>query len=313
MTRELILSPAMKEIWTGLDPPKPDPLDIVKLALGKKKASDLPFSDWEILLAEIIVGNAFGVDRMDYLLRDSLHTGVAYGKFDHFRLIDTMRILSPPAHGDEKKSSLEPYIGVEAGGLQSAEALLLARYFMFSQVYFHPVRRIYDIHLKDFLAEWLSGGCYPNDVERFSAFTDAEITSAMRQAAKDNRVAGHVHAKRIIDRNHFRVLHEGTLSDILASGGAMKTKHIAAAAAKEFGADKIRFDSSLPKDSAIDFPVRERDGSIVSAHSKSQVLKKIPAAAFEYIFVEKEILPEVSEWYQKNKTMLMAKSMEEES
>jgi hypothetical protein len=224
-----------------------------------------------------------------------------------------MRILSPPAHGDENKSSLEPYIGVEASGLQSSEALLLARYFMFSQVYFHPVRRIYDIHLKDFLAEWLSGGCYPNDTEQFFAYTDAEITSAMRQAAKDTQIAGHVHAKRIIDRNHFRVLHEGTLSDMLASGGAMKAKHIAAAAAKEFGADKIRFDSSLPKDSTIDFPVRERDGSIVSAHSKSQVLKKIPAAAFEYIFVEKEILPKVSEWYKNNKTMLMAESIEEES
>jgi hypothetical protein len=29
------------------------------------------------------------VDRMDYLLRDSYHTGVAYGRFDHNRLIDT--------------------------------------------------------------------------------------------------------------------------------------------------------------------------------------------------------------------------------
>ncbi len=44
-------------------------------------------------MSEIIVGDAFGVDRMDYLLRDSHHAGVAYGKFDHFRLIDTLRIL----------------------------------------------------------------------------------------------------------------------------------------------------------------------------------------------------------------------------
>ena len=96
MTRELILSPAMREIWATMDP-SISPDSIVKLALGPKKANDLKFSDWESLLAEIIVGNAFGVDRMDYLLRDSLHTGVAYGRFDHFRLIDTMRILPPPA------------------------------------------------------------------------------------------------------------------------------------------------------------------------------------------------------------------------
>ena len=31
--------------------------------------------------------------RMDYLLRDSHHTGVAYGKLDHYRLVNTLRIL----------------------------------------------------------------------------------------------------------------------------------------------------------------------------------------------------------------------------
>ena len=311
MTRTLILSPSMKEIWSGMQP-KPEAEDIVKLALGPKKASDLEFSDWEILLSEIIVGNAFGVDRMDYLLRDSLHTGVAYGRFDHFRLIDTMRILPPPAHGDEHERSSEPCIGVEAGGLQSAESLLLARYFMFSQVYFHPVRRIYDIHLKDFLSEWLEGGCYPTDTEQFFAFTDAEIISAMRQAAENAQHAGHIHAERIINRNHFRLLYEGMSNDIVASGGTMKARQIATAASNEFGEDKIRLDSYPPKDSPLDFPVLERDKSVVSAHSKSQVLKHIPVAAFDYVFVEKDILPMARKWYEKNKGELLAAKEEEE-
>lgn len=129
MTRELIVSPAMQEIWSNLESPKPDPKEIVKLALGPKKVKDLTFTDWEALLAEIIVGDAFGVDRMDCLLRDSLHN------------------------------------------------------FMFSQVYFHSVRRIYDIHLKDFLSEWTESGCYPTDPERFLTYTDAEIVSAMRKSA----------------------------------------------------------------------------------------------------------------------------------
>ena len=311
MTRELILSPIMKEIWSNMDP-KPEPEDIVKLALGPKKAMDLKFSDWESMLAEIIVGDAFGVDRMDYLLRDSLHTGVAYGKFDHFRLIDTMRILPMPAQGGEGERSSEPHIGVEAGGLQSAEALLLARYFMFSQVYFHPVRRIYDIHLKDFLSEWLENGVYPIDTAQFFEFTDAEITSAMRQAAKDKTQSGQIHAERIINRNHFRLLHEASLSDMTSFGGAAKTMQVAQAASEKFGGDMIRHDAYPPKDSRIDFPVRERDESVVSAHSKSQVLKKIPAAAFEYVFVDKEILPGVTEWYKKNKGNLLSINEKEE-
>lgn len=311
MTRELIFSPAMRGIWSSMRP-KPEPEDIVKLALGPKKAPDLKFSDWEILLAEIIVGDAFGVDRMDYLLRDSLHTGVAYGRFDHFRLIDTMRILPPPAHGADQESSSEPYIGVEAGGLQSAESLLLARYFMFSQVYFHPIRRIYDIHLKDFLSEWLESGHYPTDTEQFFAFTDAEITSAIRQAAKGAQYPGHIHAERIINRNHFRLFYEGMSSGIIASGGAMKAKQIGAAASDKFGADKIRCDAYPPKDSTLDFPVLERDKSVVSAHSRSQVLKQIPVPAFDYVFVDKKVLPAAEKWYEKNKGDLLTEREEAE-
>ena len=310
MTRALILSPDMQKIWSGMRP-RPDAEDIVKLALGKKKAADLDFTDWQSLLAEIIVGDAFGVDRMDYLLRDSLHTGVAYGRFDHFRLIDTMRILPPPAQGDEKEGSSEPYIGVEAGGLQSAESLLLARYFMFSQVYFHPVRRIYDIHLKDFLSDWLEEGHYPIDTEQFLNNSDVEIVSAMRQAVKIAGSPGQFHADRIINRNHFRVLHEGSLNDIAAFGGTMNAGKIAQAASGQFGMDNVRFDSYPPKESTIDFPVRERDDSIVSAQAKSQVLNRTPAAAFDYVFVDKDILPKAKAWFEKNKRDLLAVNEEE--
>ena len=133
LTGELINSEEMKAIWNHLAIPLRQE-DILKLAIGPKKANDLPFSDWEAPLSEIIIGDAFGVDRMDYLLRDSHHTGVAYGKFDHYRLIDTIRILPPPPSGEEGDSN-EPALGVEEGGIHSSEALMLARYFMYKQVY----------------------------------------------------------------------------------------------------------------------------------------------------------------------------------
>ena len=55
----------------------------MKLAVGPAKLPEKTFTDWEAVLSEVVVSDAFGVDRMDYLLRDSLHTGVGYGKFDH--------------------------------------------------------------------------------------------------------------------------------------------------------------------------------------------------------------------------------------
>jgi len=96
---------------------------------------------------------------MGYLLRDSYHAGVAYGKFDHYRLIDTLRIL-PHEQTDEAT------LGIESGGLHSTEALLLARYFMYTQLYFHPVRRIYDFHLLEFLKLWLPGGRFATDLDK---------------------------------------------------------------------------------------------------------------------------------------------------
>ncbi|MCB7130206.1 MAG: HD domain-containing protein, partial [Candidatus Brocadiales bacterium] len=161
LTRELILSEEMNAIWQGMTPPLRSE-EIAKLALGPQKGKGIKFSTWEAILSEIIVGDAFGVDRMDYLLRDSHHLGVPYGKFDHFRLIDTLIILpeSPTEEGGEPG---EPTLGVITGGIHSAESLLLARYFMFSQVYFHSIRRIYDIHLMDFLKLWLPGGKFSTD------------------------------------------------------------------------------------------------------------------------------------------------------
>ena len=196
----------MTAIWQKMTPPLRTE-DIVKLAVGPKKAKDVKFSDWEAILSEIIVGDAFGVDRMDYLLRDSHHIGVTYGRFDQYRLIDTLRIL--PA-GEATK---EPTLGVEEGGLHSAEALLLARYFMYSQVYFHPVRRIYDIHLQNFLSAWLPGGKFPTDLKSHLALTDNEITSAFLIAAHDATKAGHDAAKRLVMREHFRLFYSSHLGD----------------------------------------------------------------------------------------------------
>jgi HD superfamily phosphohydrolase len=71
----------------------------------------LVLSTWETVLAEIITGDAFGADRMDYLLRDAYHAGVSYGAFDYSRLTNTLRILPK-----KYEQSDEPALGLEVGG-----------------------------------------------------------------------------------------------------------------------------------------------------------------------------------------------------
>jgi uncharacterized protein len=193
MTWEIIHSEVLAPVWNSIVP-KPDPDHVGKLALGPRTAEKLrlglTFDSWEAILADIIAGDVFGADRMDYLLRDSLHAGVAYGRFDHNRLIDTLRVMPRPPQekGEEHAAELregEPALGCERGGLESAEALQLARYFMFAQVYYHSTRLVYDQHLKDFLTAWLHQGKFSTDVEAHLRLTDNEILTAIAEAARD--------------------------------------------------------------------------------------------------------------------------------
>ena len=297
---ELINSEKMKEVW-GYQKPPLEPQDIAKLAVGPEKMPEEEFSDWETLLSEIIVGDTFGADRMDYLLRDSYHAGVVYGKFDHHRLIDNLRILREP-EGDHFT------LGVDEGGLHCCEALLLARYFMYSQVYFHPVRRIYDIHLKEFLKEWLKHihkrDFFPvEDMDEFLRITDVEVLQALRKAYEDKNQTGHTHAVRILGRRHFKVLYTRNPDDIKKNPDAVQ--RIYEAACNEFGEENVRVDEYTEEKGTFDFPVRKRDGRIVSSLAESQVLQNLPVATVGYVFVNREHYEKAVKWLREKRETIL--------
>lgn len=301
LTRELIMSQEMRLIWDSVIPPL-NPEHIVKVAIGPRKAKDLRFSDWETILAEIIVGDALGVDRMDYLLRDSYHIGVSYGRFDHYRLIDTMRILISP-------DTDQPALGIEEGGVQSAEALLLARYLMYSQVYFHSIRRIYDIHLRDFLQAWLPNGRFSVDLDEHLRMTDNEINRVIDAVARDRAAAGHDSAKRIVNHAHFKVFYERHPKDVSVNPGAVSL--VFEAAMQEFGAENVRCDQYTQKGGGVDFPVLMKDGKPISSLSRSGVLQAIPVVATGYAYIVPEKQADAEEWLSRNRQRIITPPKEE--
>jgi HD superfamily phosphohydrolase len=309
LSRLLIESEEMRAIWDGMVPPLKAE-HIVKLALGAEKANDLQFSKWEGILSEIIVGDAFGVDRIDYLLRDSHHTGVAYGKFDHYRLIDELRIL--PSYDGSSEASL----GINGGGIYSAEALALARYFMFSQVYYHPIRLIYDRHLMDFLSAWLSEGSlfregvFPTDIEGHLRMTDDEVNAAIRRAASDPNAAGHEAAHCIMRHRHFKVLYERDPQD--ANVNSEPGQAIATAAEREFGKQPIRYSKPKVKSVATDFPVKGRDRRIRPAISVSETLSKLRPTAMEYVFIRPDLEAKAKAWLEKQRGQILSAAGKEE-
>jgi HD superfamily phosphohydrolase len=306
ITFEILRSQEMRRVWDQMTH-RPDADQLAKIALGPRQVEklglELSFSPWEAILAEMVTGDSFGADRIDYLLRDSLHTGVAYGRFDHDRLIRTLRIL--PAATEERdsapeKASREPQLGIERGGVEAAEGLWLARYFMFSQVYFHPTRLIYDQHLKEFLTAWLPGGQFPTDVAGHLHYTDAEITAAMRAAAHDDQAPGHDAARRIIKRDHFRVVYQRLPAD-----GSFEVHALFEAAVAQFGAASIRHGGS-PRQGDAEFPVRNRDGSVVPVVSLSPVLAEPPVSRNEYVFAAPEQRDTVEAWLASNREQIIS-------
>jgi len=300
ITREIIHSDDMVAILGSFRPQIP-PDDVVKLALGPRKVEalrlGLDFTTLDGILAEMIVGDAFGADRMDYLLRDSLHTGAVYGRFDHHRLIDTLRIVpSAPREAGETGGAGDPELGCERGGLYSAEALALARYFMFAQVYFHPTRLAYNEHLKDFLNAWLEHDTFPTGCDGHLSYSDSRVLVAIDEAARDTAHPGHPHARRIVKRDHFKVAYQRRPEDPPGLVAAL-TEQVAG----NFEATLVRHGASPKRGDPPEFPVRERNGASTHSVASSDVFKRLPVSADEYVLVDGGVRAEVETWIQANR------------
>ncbi len=251
-----------------------------------------------MLLYKIIGSDALGADRMDYLLRDSHHAGVAYGRFDHYRLVDSMRVLP------SGQLSNEPTLGIASGGIHSSEALLLARYFMFMQVYYHPVRAAYDLHLEEFLKDWLPDGQFPVETEDLLRHNDNRVLEAIADAGACSRARGHKQACRIIHRKHFKVVYSPTLTDKKASSDPLSA--VAAACVRQYGDENVRVRSYPLSQAQTDFPVVGRDGNVESSHALSDPLRNIPVADVGFVLMNPDHADDARQWILSEKQSILS-------
>ena len=153
LSRDIIFS-ELSGLFNDMTPPVKVE-HVAKLAVGPNKAPDMSFSSWERILAEIIVGDAFGVDRMDYLLRDSLHAGVVYGNFGHHRLIDTLRILPSPGRSRKQRGYVsgcgDRWTSVSRGSTDGTILYVLSSVFPSSQ---NDIRPASDRFSKKMASRW---------------------------------------------------------------------------------------------------------------------------------------------------------------
>lgn len=124
----------------------------------------------DFLFLKSFMDGELDCDKMDYLLRDSHYCGVTYGKYDLNRFVSTLTVYK-----DTRDNTLQ--IAIERGGIQALEEFILARYFMFIQVYFHKTRRFLDKTLVDSLSELLPNGKYPTDINEYLTWNDNKVLS----------------------------------------------------------------------------------------------------------------------------------------
>jgi HD superfamily phosphohydrolase len=101
--------------------------EVGKLAVGRLRRPKRAFMDQ-------IISSTVDVDKQDFIVRDTHHTGAEYGYIDIFRLIHNLDVL-----GEN--------LALELGALSALESLIIARIESFKSIYFHRVGRAAQIML----------------------------------------------------------------------------------------------------------------------------------------------------------------------
>ncbi len=154
----------LPEIRAALERLEVSSVDLLALITGDP-ASRYP------VLRELVSGPNLDADRMDYLLRDAYFTGVVSGRYDADQLIGSLRVF------DHDGSRV---LGVDGRGVVALESFVLARYMMFSTVYFHHTTRQFEKILHGALNELWPDPRALDPIEEFLAWDDFRALEAMR-------------------------------------------------------------------------------------------------------------------------------------
>jgi HD superfamily phosphohydrolase len=149
-----------------------------------------------------LVSGELDADRCDYLLRDSHFAGVTYGVYDLQRLTACECILPGPDG---------PELGLDVHGVHALEGLLLARYHMFLQVYFHKTPPAFEYYLAQAISDGELSLPLASGLDSLVALRDDSLVSQIHAA----EAKGAPWSRRILAREPAKlVLRERMGADI---------------------------------------------------------------------------------------------------
>ncbi len=271
MTRRLLDMPEIQKIFARCG----DGLDRREVQRVLAKETGGP----RRLLSEIVTSE-LDVDKMDYLRRDSLYCGVEYGSYDLERLIDTVAPIEDPTNGQWR-------LGVDYGGVHALEALVMARYYMFTQVYFNVTGKVMELHY----AEWLrsEGLRWPADPQAFLEHDDVSVWQTMRRS--DNR-----HARALVHRERYGLAFE--TGEHLTAEEQQRFGELVPELERRFGGDNMLLDHSakdphrLKKKRVL---VRRYDGSLQPMAEASDFIRHMSRIDSYRVYAPEVLRQEVAD------------------
>jgi HD superfamily phosphohydrolase len=197
MTTWIIQKSELSDIINGLGY---DPDMIGKLAVGSLHKPGKAFIDQ-------IIRSSVDVDKLDFVVRDTHHTGAEYGYVDIFRLIHMLDIL------DEN-------LAVDLGALSALESFMLARIESFKSIYFHRVGRAAQIMIAMAMEEAKDelGLVNFKTPEQYLALNDYTVWTMLKKCEKSRKIMENLERRRLLKCAYDRTFYvrDKTISSIFS-------------------------------------------------------------------------------------------------
>jgi HD superfamily phosphohydrolase len=157
-----------------------DPSTVSRLCVGR-------YEDPKRAYLNQVIRSSVDVDKMDFVLRDSYHTGAGYGGVDIFRLIYTMDVLN----GN---------LAVDVTALSTLESFILARLESFRTIYFHKTSRAAQIMLLKAL-EYAKDDLRISELEsvdKYLALDDDTVWATLRKNPKSRTIVEDLNRRKLL-------------------------------------------------------------------------------------------------------------------
>lgn len=166
-----------------------DAAAVAKLAVGSLHCKGRNYMDQ-------IIQSAVDVDKLDFIVRDTYHTGAEYGNVDVFRLIHMLDVL-------------DDSLAVDLGALSALESFILARIESFKSIYFHRVSRAAQIMLATAMekAKDELGLVSFKTPEEYLSLNDYTVWTMLKLCEKSSKIMENLERRRLLKCAYDQTFH----------------------------------------------------------------------------------------------------------